>query len=171
MIIHPASVPVSGEIYQIGIVVADLEKGMADYGRILGLRNWMRLDTDYVGRYRDWEGRIANRNAFAPWGPIHLEMIEPSIGEGNAKEWLRTRGAGMFHIGVAVDDVRDRPDDLEVVFEVKTHTQPDGSPAIIHLDTVSVFGYFTELAYRPLAEALSNQVASATSHAPLNPPP
>lgn len=71
--------------YQVGVVVADLDASMARYSRLLGLSGWKRMDTDYVARYRDWEGRIANHNAFAPWGPIHLEMIEPGIGEGNAK--------------------------------------------------------------------------------------
>jgi methylmalonyl-CoA/ethylmalonyl-CoA epimerase len=151
MLINAETSPVGGKLYQFGV---------DDYSRILGLTNWKRLDTDYIGRYRNWEGRIANRNAFAQWGAIHLEIIEPGVGNGNAMEWLQTRGPGMFHVGVAVDDVRIRPDDLEVVFEVKSQTQPDGSPAIVHLDTVTQLGYFIELAYRPLADALSAKVAS-----------
>lgn len=158
--IVPERLTVGGSIYQIGVVVPDLEQGMADYSRILGLSNWKRLDTDYIGRYRQWQGRIANRNAFAQWGAIHIEMIEPGIGEANAMEWLRTRGAGMFHVGVAVDDVRHRPQDIEVVFEVMSQTQPDGSPAIVHLDTVPMLGYFIELAFKPLADSLSAKVAS-----------
>jgi catechol 2,3-dioxygenase-like lactoylglutathione lyase family enzyme len=161
MLINTGSLPVDGSIYQIGVVVPDLGKGIDNYSRLLGLKNWKRLDTDYIGRYRDWEGRIANHNAFAQWGAIHLEMIEPCVGETNAMEWLRTKGTGMFHIGVAVDDVRIRPEDFEVVFEVKSQTQPDGSPAIIHLDTVNLLGYFIELTYRPLADALSSRVASS----------
>jgi len=158
--IIPETLPVAGTVYQIGVVVPNLEQGMANYSRILGLENWKRLDTDYIGRYRDWEGRIANRNAFARWGDIHLEMIEPGVGEGNAMEWLRTRGMGMFHLGVAVDDVRDRPSDIEVVFEVRGMTQPDGSPALIHIDTVPLLGYFLELTWRPMADRLSARVAS-----------
>lgn len=158
--IVPPSLPFDGTIYQVGAVCANLEQGMADYSRVLGLTDWKRLDTDYTGRYRDWRGRIANRNAFAQWGDIHLELIEPGLGEGNAKEWLRTRGPGIFHIGIAVDDVRNRPEDIEVVFEVTAHTQPDGSPVIVHLDTVAMFGYFVELAYRPMAEGLAARVAA-----------
>src|SRR5690606_18390458 len=63
--------------YQIGVVVTDLDAGIDRYSRLLGLSGWKRMETDYVARYRDWEGRIANRNAFAPWGAIHLEMVEP----------------------------------------------------------------------------------------------
>lgn len=109
---------------------------MADYSRLLCVSGWKRVDTDYQDRYRDWRRRIANRNAFALWGAIHLELIEPGIGEGNAMEWLRTRDAGIFHLGVAVDDVRARPADAQAVFEVTSRTQPDGSPAIVHLDSV-----------------------------------
>lgn len=87
-------------------------------------------------------------------------MIEPGIGAGNAREWLQQRGPGMFHIGVAVDDVRIRPSDIEVVFEVRGQQQPDGSPAIVHLDTVSRLGYFLKMTYRPLAERLSAMVAA-----------
>lgn len=158
--IVPDTLPVAGSVYQIGVVTANLEEGMAQYSRILGLGDWKRLDTDYVARYRDWEGRIANRNAFAQWGAIHLEMIEPRVGEGNAMEWLRTRGPGMFHLGVAVDDVRNRPDDIAVAFEVKSRLQPDGSPAIVHLDTVATLGYFIELAWRPMADSLAARVAA-----------
>lgn len=151
----PPALPFAGTVYQIGAVTADLDRAMADYSRLLGLSGWKRMDTDYLGRYREWSGRIANRNAFAPWGAIHLELIEPGIGDGNAMEWLRTRGEGIFHLGVAVDDVRQRPADAEVVFEVTSQTQPDGSPAIVHLDTVARLGYFTELAWRPMAERLA----------------
>ncbi len=156
--IAPPSLPVLGTVYQVGVVVADLEAGMARYSAILGLSGWQRMDTDYVARYRDWEGRIANRNAFAPWGDIHVEMIEPGLGRGNAREWLETRGEGIFHLGLAVDDVRTRPADLEVVFEVLSQSQPDGSPAIVHLDTVGALGYFLELTYRPLADRLDTWV-------------
>ncbi len=156
--ILPTTLPVDGKIYQIGVVCPNLEESMEHYSRILGLGDWKRMDTDYIGRYRDWEGRIANRNAFAVWGDIHLEMIEPGVGEGNAMEWLRTRGAGIFHLGISVADVRVRPADLEPVFEVRSQTQPDGSPAIVHLDTVPQLGYFLELTYRPLAEMLARRV-------------
>lgn len=150
--------PVSGSFYQIGVVVRDLDKAMARYGLMFGVRDWKRMDTDYVARYRDWEGRIANRNAFAPFGKVHLEMIEPGAGLGNAREWLETRGEGIFHLGFAVDEVAAQPGMGELVFEVKSQTRPDGSAAIVHIDTVATLGYFTELTWRPMAEKLDDWV-------------
>ena len=150
-----------GTLYQIAVVVRNLEAGMKHYEQILGLGPWTRVDTDYTARYRDWTGRIANRNAFAQWGEhLHLEMIEPGVGEANAMEWLRTRGEGIFHLGYATDNLDQRPGGVEACFETLETLTEDGRPAIVHLDTVDQLGYFVELAHRPLAERLSRWVAS-----------
>jgi methylmalonyl-CoA/ethylmalonyl-CoA epimerase len=144
-----------GDFYQIGVVVADIDRGMDHYRRLLGLGPFWRLDTDYEGRYRDWRGRFANRNAFTRWGKVYLEMIEPVLGEGNAKEWLETRGEGIFHLGYAVDDLGQRPDGVECVFESWGATLANGDAAVIHLDTVAQLGYFVELSDRDLVTRLN----------------
>ena len=147
-----------GKLYQIGVVVRDLDAGMHHYSTLLGLRPYKRIDTNYLARYRDWTGRIANRNAFARWGDLYLEMIEPGVGEGNAMEWLRTRGEGIFHLGYATDDLEQRPGGAEVCFETLDTRTPDGRVAIVHLDTVEQLGYYVELTHRPLAEQLSRWI-------------
>ena len=111
-----------------------------------------------VGRYREWTGRIANRNAFARWGALYLEMIEPGAGQSNAREWLETRGEGIFHLGYATDDLDQRPGGVEVCFETLSNRTPEGKPAVIHLDTVEQLGYFVELADSALATQLCNWI-------------
>lgn len=148
----------NGQLYQIGVVVRNLEVGMAHYSRLLGLGPYARLDTDYTGRYRGWTGRIANRNAFARWGDLYLEMIEPGTGESNAKEWLQTRGEGIFHLGYATDDLTQRPTGSEVCFETLDTLTADGKPAVIHLDTVAQLGYFVELTDKPLVERICHWI-------------
>lgn len=146
-----------GDLCQIGVVVRDIDKGMEQYRKLMGLGPFWRLDTDYQGRYRDWRGRIANRNAFTKWGSIYLEMIEPVVGEGNAKEWLETRGEGIFHLGYAVDDLSQRPDGVECVFE-SFPAEAGASPLVIHLDTVAQLGYFVELSDRELVRKLEARI-------------
>jgi hypothetical protein len=153
-----------GTLYQIGVVVKNLEAGMAHYSTLLGLGPWARVDTDYTARYRDWTGRIANRNAFARWGSLYLEMIEPGVGEANAMEWLRTRGEGIFHLGYATDNLEQRPGGVEAVFETLDTRTADGLPAIVHLDTVAQLGYFVELSDRPLVDRLCQWIDSADQH-------
>lgn len=152
-----------GDLYQIGVVVRNLEAGMAQYSTLLGLGPYTRIDTSYNARYRDWSGRIANRNAFARWGALYLEMIEPGEGEGNAMEWLRTRGEGIFHLGYATDNLEQRPGGVEACFETLDTLTENGRPAIVHLDTVSQLGYFVELADRSLAEKLSRWIDGAAA--------
>lgn len=144
-----------GDFHQIGVVVRDIDQGMAHYAGLLDLGSFWRLDTDYEGRYRDWRGRFANRNAFTKWGDVYLEMIEPVVGEGNAKEWLATRGEGIFHLGYAVDDLSQRPGGVVCVFESWGATLPNGDAALIHLDTVAQLGYFVELSDRALVTRLN----------------
>jgi len=145
----------TGDFYQIGVVVRDIDAGMAHYRNLLGLGPFWRLDTDYEGRYRDWSGRFANRNAFTKWGDVYLEMIEPVVGHGNAREWLEMRGEGIFHLGYAVDDLSQRPDGVECVFESWGARIPNGDPAVIHLDTVEQLGYYVELSDRALVNRLN----------------
>jgi methylmalonyl-CoA/ethylmalonyl-CoA epimerase len=147
-----------GDLYQIGVVVRDIDRGMEHYRQLLGLGPFWRLDTHYEGRYRDWRGRFANRNAFTRWGNVYLEMIEPVIGEGNAKEWLDKHGEGIFHLGYAVDDLSQRPLGAECVFESWGATMPNGDAAVIHLDTVDRLGYFIELSDRGLVEKLNARI-------------
>jgi methylmalonyl-CoA/ethylmalonyl-CoA epimerase len=143
-----------GTLYQIGVVVRRLESGMLRYAQLFGLGPFRRLDTRYTARYRDWTGTIANRNAFARWGGLCLEMIEPGEGEGNAREWLETRGEGIFHLGYATDDLTQRPNGASVCFETLDTRTADGHPAVIHLDTAAELGYFVELSDRALADRL-----------------
>lgn len=147
-----------GDFYQIGVVVHDIDAAMEHYGQLLGVGPFWRLDTDYEGRYRTWHGRIANKNAFARWGSLYLEMVQPVIGQSNAKEWLATRGEGIFHLGYAVDDLSQRPQGAECVFESWGSRLPNGDAAVIHLDTVAQLGYFTELSDRSLVEKLNGRI-------------
>lgn len=153
-----SAIQFDGDLYQIGVVTRNLEQSMAHYGTLLGLGPFARTDTDYTGRYREWIGRIANRNAFARWGSLYLEMVEPGIGQSNAREWLETRGEGIFHLGYATDDLDQRPGGAEVVFETLDVKLPSGKSAVIMLDTVDQLGYFVELADRSIADKLSGWI-------------
>ena len=92
---------------------------------------------------------------FTRWGDVYLEMIEPVVGHGNAREWLEMRGEGIFHLGYAVDDLSQRPDGVECVFESWGARMPNGDPAVIHLDTVEQLGYYVELSDRALVNRLN----------------
>ena len=142
-----------GEFYQFGVVTDDLERTIAEYSA-LGATAWKRMATRYQGRCRDWTGEVANRNAFARWQGAMLELVEPGQGQSTAREWLDSRGPGLFHLGFICDDMSVRPLGADVCFESFGKLTAQGGPAVIHLDTLASLGYFIELSDRPLAEEL-----------------
>ncbi|UXJ50181.1 VOC family protein [Pseudomonas citronellolis] len=145
---------VRGRLYQIGVVVRDIEAGMTHYRELFGVGPFKCLDTDYTAWYRGQVERVANRNAFARWGDLYLEMVEPRQGGSTAREWLESRGEGIFHLGYVTDDLAQRPVGSDVCFHPLQRVTGQGEPAILHLDTLSQLGYFIELASTKLANDL-----------------
>ena len=84
---------IDGRLYHFGVVVRDIDAAMATYRTLLGVPSFRRVDTNYPARHRDWTGTIANRNAFGRWGDLIVELVEPGLGAGPAREVPRlTRG-------------------------------------------------------------------------------
>jgi catechol 2,3-dioxygenase-like lactoylglutathione lyase family enzyme len=152
---------IDGSMYHLGIVVRDIDAAMEHYRTVLGLGPFARLDTSYPARFRDWRGTIENRNAFAKWGDIYLELVEPGPAPGVARQWLETRGEGVFHVGYSTADVRQRPGNTEVCFEVLNIQTASGDVGIVYLDTVEALGYYVELVDAPRAEGIVQRIAAA----------
>ncbi len=158
--IPPLISEMDGRLYHLGIVVRDIDEGMAHYACLLGVPAFHRLDTNYQARHREWEGTIANRNAFGKWGDLIVELVEPGLGHGPAHEYLDTRGPGIFHVGYATDNPAQTPGGIQPCFEVHQTRRPDGTFGIVYLDTLELLGFFVEL-----VETASAQRIIATVHA------
>ena len=150
---------INGRVFQLGVVVRDLDIAMRHWGSVTGTSEFMRIDTDYQALYRGEEVHIANRNAFAPWGEVMVELVEPGRHEGLAWDWLEQRGEGLFHLGFATDDMTKRFPGKGVVFEVLTGEPPH----IVFLDTVDEVGHYLELLPTDRAGALFDRVRATTS--------
>jgi catechol 2,3-dioxygenase-like lactoylglutathione lyase family enzyme len=145
---------IEGRLYHLGIAVRDIDEAMSTYRTLLGIPAFHRLDTNYRARHRDWEGIIANKNAFGKWGSLLVELVEPGLGDGPAQEYLQTHGPGMFHVGYATHDSTQRPGGIRPCFEVESTKRPDGTYGIVYLDTMGELGYFVELVDQPLADRI-----------------
>jgi methylmalonyl-CoA/ethylmalonyl-CoA epimerase len=90
------------EIGQIGIVVRDLEKTMAQYQRLLGWGPWdiyeyrspWLHDTEIHGRAIEY----TMLGAEALVGNLMVELIQPLTGPSIYAEWLESKGEGLHHI-------------------------------------------------------------------------
>jgi len=106
------------ELFQVGIIVRDLEKSMAHYQKTLGIGPWGIVDGDestisdttYHGR----PVRHRFRAALTTVGPLQLELIQPLEGDSIYSDFLEEHGEGLHHLGyVTVDDLAEAIRTLE----------------------------------------------------------
>lgn len=137
-------------LYQVAIVVRDLEKSVEHYQKILGTGPWqfMSID-DSVFAESTYRGRPAKHRfkvALGMLGPMQIELIQPIEGETIYGDFLNEHGEGVHHLGhIRVDNLTEA---------IKTFEQ-QGFPCIqsgrnsrgggyAYMDTVKSLGVVTE---------------------------
>lgn len=105
------------KIWQLGIVVKDLEKAVENYKNLLGIDNWEIKDIDIKdGMFRGTNiGNTASvKIALANLENIQFELIEQTKGTGTFKDFLDTHGNGIHHLGISrTDGLNSYHEDLE----------------------------------------------------------
>jgi catechol 2,3-dioxygenase-like lactoylglutathione lyase family enzyme len=98
------------KIAQVGIIVRNLEDGVAAYNALIGLSSWSvyTYGPDYVRdqTYRGAPSDFSMRVALAASDPI-VELIQPLTGPSIYDEWLEEHGEGLHHVGVEVPSLLD----------------------------------------------------------------
>ena len=145
----PSIIKVS-ELFQVGIVVSDLEKSMKKYETILGIDKWQTVEVDSSTIPMTFRGNPADlsfKAAFCMLGSLMIELLEPVKGKGTYREFLDQNGEGIHHLGHArVDNVDEAVEALEKAGFPCIET--GGDPAFhkwAYVDTTEVFGYIIEL--------------------------
>ncbi len=100
--------PIS-KIDQVCVVARDLRRAMEQYRLKLGLEPW-RIYTFGAPRVKDmtYRGQPADfsmRVAFAQFGAIQFELIQPLTGPTIYDELLERSGEGIHHFGVWVPNL------------------------------------------------------------------
>ena len=85
------------KIDHVGIVVKDIEAGLATFARNFGFE---------ADRSRGGEiPALGIRNAYMPVGESDLAFIQPVGSEGPVAKFARERGEGQFLLSLAVADI------------------------------------------------------------------
>jgi catechol 2,3-dioxygenase-like lactoylglutathione lyase family enzyme len=116
--------PPPGELYHVGIVVADLDAAMAEYGSVFGVEWTGRLGADQPIRFPDRTATITFAAVYSRQGPCRLELVQEIPGT------LWTCGRGLHHLGFWCDDVAAAGARLEKAGYAPVAAQDpgDGSP-------------------------------------------
>ena len=96
-----------GNPHHICIVVKDIEKTKSYYESI-GIGPWTEYPplVEYTQlNVEDEAGFLSTRFVFTQIGDLQLQLAQPGDGKSHYKDFLETKGEGVFHIGFAVDDV------------------------------------------------------------------
>ncbi len=83
------------KVMEIGIVVKDLDKATRFFGEVLGIKP---LKIDYYEPYR-------MRFGYFPMGELFFEVMEPAGEDGPIAQFVKSRGEGLHHIAVKVDNI------------------------------------------------------------------
>ena len=145
----PSIIKVS-ELFQVGIVVRDLEKSMKTYKSLLGIDKWevVEIDSSTIPMtYRGKPAELGFKAAFCMLGSLMIELLEPVKGNGTYRDFLDKQGEGIHHLGhIRVDDLNEAVQALEKAGFPCIET---GGHSAIHewayVDTTEALGYIIEL--------------------------
>lgn len=129
------------KIDHIGIAVKNLDEALKFYEEKLGLK---ATGTEVVE-----EQKV--RIAFLPVGESKLELLESTDPEGPVAKFIESRGEGVQHIALRVDNVEEKLKELEeqgVRLIDKTPRYGAGGARIAFLHPKSTYGILLELCQR-----------------------
>ena len=139
------------ELFQVGIVVRDLDESLKHYKNLLGIGSWEVVKVNSSTHQFTYHGKPVEhsfRAAFTMLGHLMIELLEPLEGDGIYRDFLNEHGEGIHHLGhVRVDDLDKAVRELEEAGFPCIETGGDRTDfhSWAYVDTTSALGYILEL--------------------------
>ena len=139
------------ELFQVGIVVRDLDESLNRYKSLLNIESWEMFEIDSSAYKFTYHGKPVEhsfRAAFTMLGHLMIELLEPLEGDGIYRDFLNEHGEGIHHLGhVRVDDLDKAVPELEEAgFPcIETGETRTDFHSWAYIDTTSALGYILEL--------------------------
>ena len=142
--------PTFRKVLQVGIVVKDSEATARRYWEEFGIGPWRFYTLDPSNTpgmtFRGKPVKHAFRAALANIGEVMLELIEPLEGSSVYAEHLATRGEGLHHLALEVEDYDRACEDLKSRgYEELQHGRPYEVNDYSYFDTERTLKFITEL--------------------------
>lgn len=144
-------------IAQIAFVVEDLDEVVKNYHHRFGIGPWhfytygkpLVRNMSYRGAPADYEMRVV----LSYFGPMRVELIQPTRGPSIYQEFIETHGYGVQHFGVLVEDMaaaldQARQAGYQMIMDGSGFGR-DGDGHYAYIDTEGDLGVVYELIQRP----------------------
>ena len=132
-----------GNPHHICIVVKDIEKTKSYYESI-GIGPWVEYPplVEYTKlNVMDEKGFFDTRFVFTHVGNLQIQLAQPGEGKTIYKDFLETKGEGVFHIGFAVEDIDSVEQQLtDSEIKVLASGRRDDGSGFSYLDTLQQAG-------------------------------
>ena len=151
-------------MYQLGYVTRDIDRAVAHYQDKLGIREFVRRETDGLVDYRGGRAPFRIHVALANLGDKQVELIQPIEGVSDFYTDgldLDAAVAVLHHFGILVDGPEAEWDAMKAVvrqagYEIvlEDAPAPDGQMHFAYADTRADYGHYMEFLWRgPQAQA------------------
>lgn len=113
------------DFFQVAYVVPDISAAESWFQRVMGVRQFLRLDNVTLAEGCSYRGKPADSAmhiALGYLGDVQIELIESIRGPSIYDEFLEQKGGGLHHLGFSVPDFAGtlaelRGSGLEVIAE------------------------------------------------------
>jgi methylmalonyl-CoA/ethylmalonyl-CoA epimerase len=149
-----------GRIFQIAMVVSDLDAALRRSTEIFGQTAWRCYVFGPVGnhRYHDRPTSFSARLALNDATP-QMELIEPLEGDSIHRDWLAAHGEGLHHIGVIVPSVEQATASMEALgcpaIQAGESFGAAGDGAYAYYDATAIVGLIVEAVEPPSDRGLA----------------
>lgn len=141
-----------GQMAQVGFVVHDLVKTIANYEKTVGIGPFAIVDFIPEKSYiKDRKGDIELKIGIAQLTPtLSIELIQVVNGEPYHKDFLEEHGEGVQHLGFITDEYdqvleRARTLDIDVLMWAETDVPGMGHVRGAYFDTDELIGVLVEI--------------------------
>jgi catechol 2,3-dioxygenase-like lactoylglutathione lyase family enzyme len=141
------------QVFQVCVVVNNIEKSVEQYWKIFGIGPWQirtfqppdLFDTTLHGKPEPYTMKIAAARA----GNIEWELIQPLSGRSSYREFLDKNGEGLHHVAVVVEDFDKTVSAMEKHGIGTVMTGRFRESEYAYLDTGPVLGFIAEILKAP----------------------
>ncbi len=147
--LRPLGLP---RVYQLGLVVRDIESAVKFYAEFMGISPWYRGNVaEQETRYNGETVALEADMVFGYSGRLMIELIEVKNDAPNIySDFLNANGEGLHHLGIEVRDferklARAREMGIPVLQEGTLKSKGGALSKMAYLDTTAFCGYPIEL--------------------------